>query len=282
MGQTVCLKASQEAGRLTTGLTRRPSAAADPGVRRRPPRQCPASSLPVGPALARQRCSPSSVRGAMQLSQSPHEQSSRNVAPKGKALVLRPSLSPRRSFVVTLRSTTPIQGSPVGSSLIAAPLRLLACFTRLLRLQHLSSTTLFEGIHSTHPFSSYLHGRPSTQPTASATIPFLGWSTFTTSSCGGTVRAATPSVRYLACRLPHVQSSSFMRSSMAPPNPSLQPTSYGWLRQPTQAAELKRSAHERSMFVTRTTPWPRPAEFQWLRNRVEHLEVRIVMLRGSA
>jgi hypothetical protein len=47
-------------------------------------------------------------------------------------------------------------------------------------------------------------------------------------------------VRYLACRLPHVQSSSFMRSSMAPPNPSLQPTSYGWLRQPTQAAELKR------------------------------------------
>ena len=24
------------------------------------------------------------------------------------------------------------------------------------------------------------------------------------------------------------------------PNPSLQPTCYGWLRQPTQAAELKR------------------------------------------
>ena len=26
------------------------------------------------------------------------------------------------------------------------------------------------------------------------------------------------------------------------PNPSLQPTCYGWLRQPTQAAELKRWA----------------------------------------
>jgi len=27
---------------------------------------------------------------------------------------------------------------------------------------------------------------------------------------------------------------------MQRPNPSLQPTCYGWLRQPTQAAELKR------------------------------------------
>jgi len=26
------------------------------------------------------------------------------------------------------------------------------------------------------------------------------------------------------------------------PNPSLQPTCYGWLRQPSQAAELKRKA----------------------------------------
>jgi hypothetical protein len=29
---------------------------------------------------------------------------------------------------------------------------------------------------------------------------------------------------------------------MATPNPSLQPTRYGWLRQPSQAAELKRYA----------------------------------------
>ena len=27
---------------------------------------------------------------------------------------------------------------------------------------------------------------------------------------------------------------------LATPNPSLQPTCYGWLRQPAQAAELKR------------------------------------------
>jgi hypothetical protein len=31
-----------------------------------------------------------------------------------------------------------------------------------------------------------------------------------------------------------------MALKKVPPNPSLQPTCYGWLRQPSQAAELKR------------------------------------------
>jgi hypothetical protein len=36
------------------------------------------------------------------------------------------------------------------------------------------------------------------------------------------------------------QSFAHLPAPLQPPNPSLQPTRYGWLRQPTRAAELKR------------------------------------------
>jgi hypothetical protein len=164
----------------------------------------------------------------------------RSAARKARALVPNRLRSPERFFVATLSNTTLIPASRAGSSSIGGLLRHWACSTRLRQCLHLSSRLRFGRIHFTRWCSSFRLGQPSTQLMPSAIIHFPGSSMFTASLCGGTVRAAMPYVKYLACRLPHAQSSCFERSRMTPPNPSFHPTCYSGLRPLPQAGELKR------------------------------------------